>query len=101
MTGYVVQDDIYFETLTVAETLNFAADLKLPTSLSKAERRERVETIIKDLDLERCRDTQIGVIGKGISGGERRRLAIALEIINEPSFLLLVCVIVCSCARIK
>ena len=62
--------------------------------MSKAARRQRVNDIIKELDLERCQDTQIGIIGKGISGGERRRLAIGLEILNEPSLLLLVCVVV-------
>ena len=82
-------DDLYFESLTVYETLKFAANLKLPPSLSKKERLQRVNTIIDELDLNKCRDTIIGSVGSGISGGERRRLAIGLEILNEPSLLLL------------
>ena len=88
-TGYVVQDVLYFNSLTVKEVLTFAADLKLPTSVPKRVKRQRIDDIINELDLTHCQDTQIGEIGKGISGGERRRLAIGLEIINEPSLLLL------------
>jgi len=88
-TGYVIQDDLYFQSLTVRETLQFAASLKLPRSLSKQERHDRVTEIVEELDLQKCADTVIGAIGAGISGGERRRLAIGLEILNNPSLLLL------------
>lgn len=88
-TGYVVQSQLYFNSLTVREVLTFAADLKLPTSVSKQDKKIRIENIINELDLNSCKDTQIGEIGQGISGGERRRLAIGLEILNEPSLLLL------------
>ena len=88
-TGYVVQDVLYFNSLTVREVLKFTADLKLPTTISKEIKKQRIDDIINDLDLQHCENTQIGEIGKGISGGERRRLAIGLEMINEPSFLLL------------
>jgi len=88
-TGYVIQDDLYFESLTVFETLKFAANLKLPSSFSTSDKVQRVNDIIDELDLSKCKDTIIGTVGKGISGGERRRLAIGLEIINQPSLLLL------------
>eukprot|EP01084_Bolivina_argentea_P270776 460506_1 len=88
-TGYVIQDDLYFQSLTVRETLKFSANLKLPTTLSKKQRMQRVVDIIDELDLNKCADTIIGNIGAGISGGERRRLAIGLEILNRPSLLLL------------
>eukprot|EP01084_Bolivina_argentea_P263826 446696_1 len=88
-TGYVIQDDLYFESLTVHETLKFAASLKLSKEFTKKHRQERIDSIIDELDLHNCRDTIIGGIGSGISGGERRRLAIGLEIINEPKLLLL------------
>ena len=81
--------DLYFESLTVHETLKFAANLKLPTSMSKEERYQRVDDIVDELDLSKCKDTVIGTVGNGISGGERRRLAIGLEILNQPSLLLL------------
>eukprot|EP01084_Bolivina_argentea_P128591 227278_1 len=89
-TGYVIQDDLYFQSLTVRETLKFSANLKLSSDeYNKTERMKRVNDIIDELDLHKCVDTVIGIVGKGISGGERRRLAIGLEIINEPSLLLL------------
>ena len=88
-TGYVIQDDLYFETLTVLETLRFCARLKLPRSMTKNDREQRIMDIMDELDLHKCGNTRIGKVGAGISGGERRRLAIALEIINEPSLLLL------------
>ena len=88
-TGYVVQDLLFFESLTVKEVLKFCGDLKLPSSMPKNEKKQRVNSIITDLDLSNCQDTQIGQVGKGISGGERRRLAIGLEIINDPCLLLL------------
>ncbi len=71
------------------ETFRFTASLKLPTSFSKADRMKRINDVIEELDLQKCKDTIIGTIGKGISGGERRRLAIGLEILDEPSLLLL------------
>ena len=71
------------------ETLKFAVNLKLPKSMSKEKKLKRVNNIIDELDLNKCKDTIIGNIGSGISGGERRRLAIGLEILNQPSLLLL------------
>ena len=50
---------------------------------------KRINDVIQELDLKKCKNTIIGTIGKGISGGERRRLAIGLEILNKPSLLLL------------
>ena len=88
-TGYVIQDDLYFESLTVRETLQFSANLKLPRQMSRIQKLQRVNDIIDELDLYKCADTMIGTVGAGISGGERRRLAIGLEIINQPSLLLL------------
>ena len=71
------------------ETLQFTAALKLPSSFGKAARIKRINEIIEELDLMKCKNTVIGTIGNGISGGERRRLAIGLEILNKPSLLLL------------
>ena len=81
-------DDLYFQSLTVYETLRFSANLKLPKSMGKQEKLKRVNDIIDELDLNKCKDTIIGIVGAGISGGERRRLAIGLEILNQPSLLL-------------
>jgi ABC-type lipopolysaccharide export system ATPase subunit len=65
--------------------------LKLPSTLSKAEKQERVQTLIKDLGLETCRHTLIGgpMTGKGVSGGERKRVCLAVEMITNPPILFL------------
>ena len=57
--------------------------------MSKDAKIKRVNDIMDELDLNKCKDTIIGDVGSGISGGERRRLAIGLEILNQPSLLLL------------
>jgi ABC-type multidrug transport system ATPase subunit len=82
ISGLVTQEDVFNASLSVLETLNFAARLKLPSELQKS----RVAEVISRLQLEKCSQTYIGddsnAYSKGISGGEKRRLAIALEILN-------------------
>ncbi|KAK9941168.1 hypothetical protein M0R45_017789 [Rubus argutus] len=88
--GFVTQDDVLFPQLTVEETLVFSAFLRLPGSMSRQEKFARVEMIMKELGLERCRHTRIGGgFVKGISGGERKRTSIGYEILVDPSLLLL------------
>ncbi|CAK9145081.1 unnamed protein product [Ilex paraguariensis] len=88
--GFVTQDDVLFPQLTVEETMVFAAFLRLPSSMSRRQKHERVEMIVKELGLERCRHTRIGgAFVKGISGGERKRTSIGYEILVDPSLLLL------------
>ncbi|KAL2332853.1 hypothetical protein Fmac_014066 [Flemingia macrophylla] len=88
--GFVTQEDVLFPQLTVEETLVFSALLRLPNSMSKEQKYARVDTIIKQLGLERCRKTKIaGGYLKGISGGERKRTCIGYEILVDPSLLLL------------
>ncbi|XP_055823866.1 ABC transporter G family member 26 isoform X2 [Solanum dulcamara] len=88
--GFVTQDDVLFPQLTVEETLVFAAFLRLPSKMSRRQKYERVEVIIKELGLERCRHTRIGGgLVKGVSGGERKRASIGHEILVDPSLLLL------------
>ncbi|GAB4821556.1 hypothetical protein N2152v2_008602 [Parachlorella kessleri] len=89
-TGYVMQDDLLYETLTVFETLYFAAMLRLPAYMTKAQKKERVEVVIKALGLMRCRDTIIGgFFRRGVSGGERKRVSVGHELLIDPSVLLL------------
>jgi len=90
--GYVTQSDHLLPFLTVHETLSFAAELKLSTSLSKEERMAVVESVILDLGLKECANTRIGesgVVGsaRGISGGEKRRVSVGLQIISDPQVL--------------
>uniref|UniRef100_K7LAD3 ABC transporter domain-containing protein n=1 Tax=Glycine max TaxID=3847 RepID=K7LAD3_SOYBN len=88
--GFVIQEDVLYPQLTVEETLVFSALLRLPTHMSKQQKYAKVDTTIKELDLERCRHTKIvGGYLKGISGGERKRTCIGYEILVDHSLLLL------------
>ncbi|CAH1450998.1 unnamed protein product [Lactuca virosa] len=88
--GFVTQDDVLYPQLTVEETLIFAAFLRLSGSMSQRQKYERVEVILKELGLERCRKTRVGGgFISGISGGERKRTSIGYEILVDPSLLLL------------
>ncbi|KAK6229896.1 ABC transporter-like [Theobroma cacao] len=88
--GFVTQDDILLPQLTVEETLVFSAFLRLPSDMSPQQKYAKVEMIMKELGLERCRHTRIGGgLVKGISGGERKRTSIGYEILVDPSLLLL------------
>jgi ABC-type multidrug transport system ATPase subunit len=63
--------------------------LRLPTSVNRARKLRRVNEVLVDLGLAKCQDTRIGVPGliKGISGGEKKRLAFASEVLTNPSLL--------------
>lgn len=88
--GYVMQDDLLFESLTVYETLFYAAMLRLPRSMTRKEKRDRVDIVIAALGLERCRGTIVGgFFQRGISGGERKRLSIGHELLTNPSIIML------------
>jgi len=88
--GFVLQDDMLFETLTVHETLAFAAELRLPRSTTPAQRAARVEGVVAALGLAKCRDTIVGGWERrGISGGERKRVSIGHELLIDPALLLL------------
>lgn len=88
--GYVMQDDLFFSRLTVRETLKFTARLRLPAALPLQEKEACVDSIIEELRLTRCQNTRIGdqQFDKGISGGERKRLNIANELLPNPAVLL-------------
>lgn len=77
-------------TLTVRENLSFSASLRLPKSLSKQERKERVNEILLDLGIMGVADQMVGTeFIRGISGGERKRTSIGMELITSPSVLFL------------
>ncbi|XP_013397450.1 ATP-binding cassette sub-family G member 2 [Lingula anatina] len=90
MSGYVVQDDVVMGTLTVKENFQFSAALRLPKTVTKEERKARVERVIHDLGLTHCADTKIGnEFIRGVSGGERKRTNIGMELIIQPTVLFL------------
>ena len=83
-----MQDDILFPYFTVRESLIFAARLRLKVSIE--EQNARVEKLIEDLGLQSASDTICGsVLKKTISGGERKRTAIGVELITDPSIIFL------------
>ena len=87
MIGYIPQDDLLIEELTVFQNLYFNAKLCLD-GYSEEALTERVNMILTDLDLFEVRELKVGSpLHKLISGGQRKRLNIALEIIREPYIL--------------
>ncbi len=85
--GYIAQDDFLFEELTVYENLYYSAKLCFK-DLSEKEIEERVNNTLQNLGLEAIADIKVGSpLNKKISGGQRKRLNIALELIREPLVL--------------
>lgn len=88
LTGYVQQTDHLMPYLTVRETLQYAAELRLPTSMSTAKKHSLVEQVILELGLKECAGTVVGnEWRKGISGGEKRRVTIGCQLLTNPSVL--------------
>ncbi|KAF9663411.1 hypothetical protein SADUNF_Sadunf17G0047000 [Salix dunnii] len=89
-SAYVTQDDTLITTLTVKEAVYYSAQLQLPDSMSKAEKKERAEMTIREMGLQDAMNTRIGGWGsKGISGGQKRRVSICIEILTHPKLLFL------------
>ncbi|KAI3839426.1 hypothetical protein MKX03_017549 [Papaver bracteatum] len=90
ISAYVMQDDLLYPMLTVEETLMFSAEFRLPRMLSKSKKLARVQAVIDELGLCDAAKTIIGDEGqRGISGGERRRVSIGVDIIHDPILLFL------------
>uniref|UniRef100_A0A8C9TQV1 Broad substrate specificity ATP-binding cassette transporter ABCG2 n=1 Tax=Scleropages formosus TaxID=113540 RepID=A0A8C9TQV1_SCLFO len=90
LSGYVVQDDVVMGTLTVRENFRFSAALRLPSSVSQKEKEKKVNELIKLLGLTKVADSKVGTqLIRGISGGERKRTNIGMELIIDPSVLFL------------
>lgn len=87
-SAYVMQQDVLLPTLTVRETLCYAAELRLPPPTTREERQKVVENVILELGLKECADTRIGNNShKGCSGGEKRRTSLAVQMLSNPSVL--------------
>ena len=89
--AFVDQDDVVQGTLSVRETLAYAAAFRMPASSTAAERKARVADVLSMLRLDSCADTVVGnasiVEARGVSGGERKRLCIGTELMTEPALL--------------
>jgi ABC-type lipoprotein export system ATPase subunit len=91
VTSFVTQDDdALMPSLTVRETLQFAARLRLPPRMSRQEKQQKAEDVLLKMGLKDCAQRPIGSnLKKGISGGERRRVSIAIQLLTDPKVLLL------------
>ncbi|KAG0023705.1 hypothetical protein BGZ82_010672, partial [Podila clonocystis] len=95
--GYIQQHDFLMPFLTVRETLTYAAHLRLPSTMSSQTKQKLVEFVLIELGLKDCIDMRIGGPGggeqgsggiRGISGGERRRVSLAVRLLTNPTMLL-------------
>lgn len=90
LQAYVTQDDNLIGTLTVRETIGYSALLRLPDKMPREDKRALVEGTIIEMGLQDCADTVIGNWHlRGVSGGEKRRVSIALELLMRPRLLFL------------
>jgi len=93
IAGYVYQcpeDDRMNPHMTTRETVRFSLDMKVGNSLTPTQKEDRVNEILTALELTHRRDTRVGSLSeRGLSGGEKKRLSIACELVSFPMFLLL------------
>ncbi|XP_024408841.2 ATP-binding cassette sub-family G member 8 [Desmodus rotundus] len=88
--AHVRQHDQLLPNLTVRETLAFVAQLRLPRTFSQAQRDKRVDDVIAELRLRQCANTRVGnTYVRGVSGGERRRVSIGVQLLWNPGILIL------------
>jgi ABC-type multidrug transport system ATPase subunit len=86
--AFVLQHDSLYATATCREALELSAHLRLPRSVSAARRAELVEALIESLGLSHVQDTMIGSeLVRGLSGGEKKRVSIGVELVTQPSIL--------------
>nr|ATB19620.1 putative ABCG7 [Juniperus phoenicea] len=86
--AYVRQEDLFFSQLTVRETLSLAAELQLSKLTSSEDREKYVDDLLNRLGLVSCANCIVGDAKvRGISGGEKKRLSVACELIASPSVI--------------
>ncbi len=85
LVGYVPQSDIVYDNLSLHDMLSYAAKLRLPDDTSPAEIEAAIAKAIKTVDLEEKKDSFI----KSLSGGQRKRASIAVELLSDPNLIFL------------
>ena len=89
-SGYVAQEDVLHSYLTVYETLQYASELRMMRNTTKADKITKIEEVINKMGLNECRNIIVGDSRtKGISGGEKKRLCVAIELLTDPKILFL------------
>jgi ABC-type multidrug transport system ATPase subunit len=83
--GVVPQDDVLHHELTVARALEYAAELRFPADVPREQRLRRVDEVLHELGIDGRRDTPI----EQVSGGERKRVSVGVELLTKPSLLFL------------
>lgn len=87
ISAYVQQEDVLLQTMTVRECIDFVAKMKLPPT---TDYKQLVDDLLESLKLQKASNTKIGgSLVRGVSGGERKRTSIAVELITNPSLLFL------------
>lgn len=87
--AYVTQEDLFFSQLTVRETIDTAARLRLPGHMTRQERKQFIDSLLRRLALLDVAESRVGdTKTRGISGGERKRLSLACELISAPKLIL-------------
>ncbi|CAH8853705.1 unnamed protein product [Trichobilharzia szidati] len=90
LCGYVVQENIAMDTLTVRENITFSASLRSPRCTTSRQREAKVSSVIEELGLTSVADRILGnQLTRGISAGERKRTCIGIELVNDPLVLYL------------
>lgn len=84
-SSYILQDRLLHPLLTVREAINFAIKFKTSSKVTVVQENRKCDAILNQLDLLNCGDT----LTKNLSGGERKRLSIAVELVSDPSILFL------------
>lgn len=88
--AYVMQDDALLGTETPRECLTFSSRMRQQNSMSTVDRENFVQEVLRTLHLGKCQDTYIGnALVKGVSGGERKRTSVGVELISNPKLLFL------------
>lgn len=88
--AFVAQDDSLQQTSTPSEAIRFSAKLRLPKTMTDTELDLLVHRMIKELGLQKCQDTIVGgPLMKGVSGGERKRTSVGVELVTKPAIVFL------------